>query len=145
MKPTFGVMAVLAICLLCITGAFAQRNLSIGSPVTEDFNTVFGTGTVSLTNNTSGLYAFRTVGNAAPNSLAANNGSTNTGALYNMGTTGSSDRAFGTVSTTASGTNYLGVRLVNNGATTIGSITVQFTGETWRHGNGAAETLTFDY
>ena len=140
-----------ALCILTAIGllsvaAAAQRTFTIGSPATENFDTL-GTGAVSLTNNTTinGVYAVRTTGNATPNSLPANNGSTNTGSLYNMGTTGAGDRALGTVSTTASGTNHLGLRLVNTGPNPIGSIQVQYTGEEWRHGNGANETLTFEY
>lgn len=137
-----------AVCVsVAVSAASAQKSFSIGSPSTENFDSL-GTGSVVLVNNTTiqGVYATRTTGNVpAGNTAPAYNGSTSTGQIYNMGSTGSADRALGTVSTTASGTNFLGVRLVNSGATTIGSITVQYTGETWRQGNGAAETLTFEY
>jgi len=143
--PTFGVRAFIAICLFCCA-AYGQRSITVGGPVTENFDSL-GTGTVNLTDNTNilGVYAARTTGNATPNVLPANNGGTSTGSLYNYGATGASDRALGTSSTAVSGINYLGLRIVNGGATPIGSITVQYTGEEWRHGNGANETLSFDY
>ena len=136
------------ICILCVAvlTASAQKNLSVGNPVTETFNTLL-TGNVNLTNNVTipGVYATRTIGNADPNTLDANNGDFVTAGLFNMGTTGALDRALGSKAAPITGTNYFGVRLVNSGATTISSITVQYTGETWRHGTGLAETLTFEY
>lgn len=141
------VFTLVSVCLsIAGISVSAQRNLTVGSPVSENFNGL-GTGAVSLTNNSTiaGVGAARTIGNASPNAVNANNGGTNTGGLYNMGSTGAADRALGTVSTAASATNYLGFRLVNSGAVSIGSITVQYTGEEWRHGNGANETLTFEY
>lgn len=132
--------------LLTVMTVSAQRNLSPSSPVIENFDSL-GTGSVNLTDNSTilGVYATRTTGNGVPNSLPANNGNTNIGSLYNMGATSSSDRALGTLSTNVSGTNHLGLRLVNSGTMPIGTIQVQYTGEQWRHGNGANETLTFEY
>ena len=138
-----GLFAVL--CLFAASVA-AQRNILNGSPVTENFNGL-GTGTVNLTNNSTiaGVYATRTTGNATPNVLPANDGNTVTGQLYNMGTTGAADRALGTISATSSGTNFLGLRLLNSGSRPITSLQISYTGEQWREGNGTNETLTFDY
>ncbi len=140
-----GIIALAVVCLFS-TYTSAQRNIVVGSPVTENFGG-FGTGTVNLTDNSTilGVYAARTTGNLSPNVLPANDGTTSTGQLYNMGSTGSGDRALGTISANSSGTSYLGIRLFNSGITPITSLQVMYTGEQWRHGNGANETLTFDY
>lgn len=126
MKPTFGVRVFVAICLLAI-GAAAQRNISVGSPVTENFNSL-GTTNASVTNNTTitGIYAVRTTGNATPNVFTAGTGSSNAGNFYNFGSAAAADRALGTQTTTgATGTTNLGLRLFNNGATPITRLRVQ--------------------
>jgi hypothetical protein len=114
--------------------------------VTENFDSL-GTANASVTDNTSitGIYTLRTTGNASPNLFTAGTGSSNTGNLYNFGSAAASDRALGTQTTSATGTTNLGLRLVNNGATPITRLRIQYTGEQWRRGNGAAETLAFAY
>ncbi len=146
MNKTYSAGLYVFVLLVFAASALGQRNISVGSPVTENFNGL-GTGTVNLTNNSTiaGIYATRTTGNATPNVLPANDGTNNAGQLYNMGTTGAADRALGTISATASGTNYLGLRLLNSGSVPITSLRISYTGEEWREGNGTNETLTFDY
>ncbi len=146
MKPTFGVMALVAICFLS-TATLAQRNIEIGSPVTENFNGLT-TSTVNVTNNTTpiaGFYTTRTSGNATPNSFFAGTGSSSTSQLYNFGSAGAVDRAAGSVQGAGTGTVYHGMRLVNSGSTMIGSITVEYTGEEWRRGAGGTPALNFSY
>lgn len=145
MKFTFGLWAFAAVCLL-VCAAAAQRTISVGSPVTENFDSL-GTANTSVTDNTTiaGVYTFRTTGNASPNIFTAGTGSSNAGNLYNFGSAAASDRALGTQTTSATQTTNLGLRLLNNGATPITRLRVQYTGEQWRRGNGAAETLAFAY
>lgn len=145
--PTFGVKAFVAICVLA-TAAFAQRNISVGNPATENFDSL-GTSTINLTDNStiSGFYSTRTTGNATPNPFVAGTGSSATTQFYNFGSAAvPADRAAGSVTSGGgTGTVYHGFRLVNSGATTIGSITVTYTGEEWRRGAGGTPALNFSY
>src|SRR3954470_7722141 len=61
------------------------------------------------------------------------------------GTAGSTDRALGTVATTASVPN-IGFQLINNTATPLNQFTMSFTGEQWRRGTQVATgDLAFSY
>lgn len=144
--PTFGVKAFVAVCVLA-TAAIAQRNISVGNPVSEDFDTL-GTASTTLVDNTDtvlpGFYTLRSTGNVAPKPLVAGNGTVNTSQYYNFGNTGNSNRSVGFVN--ANGvTSHLGLRLLNSGAIPITSLRIQFAGEQWRDGNGGAETMAFAY
>jgi DNA/RNA endonuclease G (NUC1) len=66
------------------------------------------------------------------------------GAIYSYGTSGSSDRALGSVAS-GSTVSRFGVILNNNSGQTLTQFTVSYTGEQWREGNSAANTLTFAY
>lgn len=74
------------------------------------------------------------------------NGSGTTGAHYSFGTTGNSDRALGSLASSAR-SNRMGVLLTNSSTTTYNEITITFSGETWRRVTNAAFTslLAFSY
>lgn len=114
---------------------------SFGSPITEDFNTLAGSGTnVAWTDNSTivGWYSTRTTYNAGT-------GSSNTGSLYSFGTA-AGDRALGSVSSGGTGIIYTAVKLTNNTGGTITSLDIAYTGEQWRNGgNTTAHKLTFEY
>jgi len=56
------------------------------------------------------------------------------------------DRALGSLSSGTPKTNVFGVRIQNDTANTVGSVTVSYTGEEWRNGgNTAVQTLAFSY
>lgn len=137
MKSTFGLRVIVVLCLLA-TAAFAQRNISVGSPVTEDFDLLLGAGSPNIANNTSGFYSSP----GTSNTFTVSNGSSGTGGFYNFGTTAATDRAAGSV---VDATRHLGLRLLNNSATPITSLRVVYAGETWRGGTGGEETITFSY
>jgi hypothetical protein len=137
MKPIFGVRVLVAVCLLA-TAAIAQRNISVGSPVTENFDSLLGAGSPVIANNTSGFYSSP----GTSNTFTLSNGGSGTGGFYNFGTTAATDRAAGSV---VDATRHIGIRLLNNSATPITSLRVVYAGETWRGGTGGEETITFSY
>ena len=76
--------------------------------------------------------------------LVAGNGGGNSGGLYSLGTTDSTERALGAV---ASGSNTMGfgVALTNTSGHTITSVTIRYTAEVWRSSTAQQNTLTFSY
>jgi uncharacterized protein len=74
-----------------------------------------------------GWYATRTTYNA-------NTGSANTGALYSYGASEASERALGSLASGGTQTVVYGVRLRNDSASAIDSLTVRYRGEQWRDG-----------
>jgi hypothetical protein len=123
---------------------FAQAQLSFNGSYTENFDSMGASGT-SYPAGWSGV-RYAGTGAAGPLTLSATAGATTTGGLYNVGTSGDSDRAVGTL---ASGTTIprFGLQLVNNSGTTFDEITFSGLSEQWRTGNNATvnETVTFEY
>lgn len=78
--------------------------------------------------------------------IVANNGSSNTGALYSYGTGTDSDRALGSIGSgnAAAGSFYWGVCFKNDLASSIG-VQVGYTGEQWRNSAALAQTVDFAY
>jgi hypothetical protein len=138
--------------------AQADNAISLGNPAggtyTQDFNTLPITGTSSsaagvFDNDITipGWYANRS-SNPEAGVWGADDGSSGTGALYFYGTTGSTDRALGSVASGTTGQIAYGAKFINNaGASTIiNSITITYTGEQWRNGgNATVQPLTFSY
>ncbi|MCG2614203.1 Ig-like domain-containing protein [Terrimonas sp. NA20] len=108
----------------------------------QDFNSLATTGTaITWADNTTipGWYASRVVYNTG-------NGSSNAGALYSFGTTGSTDRAIGSIGSGSTGTVLYGARFVNNTGGAITSLKIAYKGEQWRNGGVAAvQTVNFAY
>ena len=122
---------------------------SLGTPVSQDFNTLIASGTATWTNDSTipGWYHART---GSGTTIVASNGGSNAGNLYSFGTGTASERALGSVGSgnAAVGNLYWGVRLANGTASTITSLTVSYTGEQWRNGGGTtptAQTMEFSY
>ncbi len=139
----------IALCLIFVFASvsFGQVQLStVNVSATQNFDGL-STATFNLTDNTSitGVYAFRTLGNATPNVITAGVGSSATGQFYNFGTSLALDRALGSVSSGTPGTLFYGVRYQNNTGVPV-TLDVQYTGEQWRNGgNVAAQVLAFNY
>lgn len=150
MKLAIRPFAVFVFAISLFASVSAQvsiTTLGTGGAYSQDFNSL-GTTDFSLTNNTSlsGVYAFRSSGNASPNVFAASTGSTGTGDFKNYGSTGNADRTLGTqASGNSTGDMYLGVRLQNDSGQIITTIEVQYTGEQWRTASGTPQVLAFSY
>lgn len=148
---------ILFIALLFSVFSWGQVNIStIGVPVTQDFNTLVTSGfPSSWTDNTTlvGWYARTDATSPIGTNYGANNGSSNTGALYSFGTTSATDRALGmassnsfTGSTAGVNKGYYGWRLKNNTGAAITSLTITWTGEQWRQeDNATAHTISLFY
>ena len=126
----------------CCNFAFSQINLTSGSvSYTQDFNTLASSGAANTwTNNSTitGWYSNQTA-------YRADDGSTNTGALYSYGTTAASERALGGLTSGTSGTVNFGARIKNNDPTlSINAITISYTGEQWRQ-TANSQNLVFEY
>lgn len=124
--------------------SFGQTPISligINVPYTEDFSGMGATETAFIP----GWTAIN-VANGAALTMAVTNGVANSGNVYNVGATGSEERAFGTL---ADGTTIpaLGAVFTNNTGGTVSKISIQARMEQWREsGNALAdETIAFSY
>ena len=126
---------------------------TLGSPITQNFNTLATSGTTNAwaDNSTlSGWYAqFGTTTN--PTTYRADAGASNTGAIYSWGTGTSTERAFGSIGSAGTTDVYWAVQLTNNTGSTITSLDVSYVGEQWRQGGCTApctplaQTADFQY
>lgn len=107
--------------------------ISLVTTYSQDFDGLASTGTGLPWNDNAtipGWYASRVVYNSGT-------GSSNAGALYSFGSTGSTDRALGSVGSGSTGTIFYGIRLQNNTGGPITALKVTYTGEQWRNGGNA--------
>lgn len=118
---------------------------TLGSPYTEDFNTLAISG-IANTVLPTGWDLIESGGGARDNEqYAAGTGSDNTGDVYSFGGAESAERAYGTL---RSGTlvPVIGASFTNNTGSTITSLAVSYTGEQWRAGvtnRSVADRLDF--
>ncbi|MGH9802109.1 MAG: hypothetical protein ACRD82_17240, partial [Blastocatellia bacterium] len=123
--------------------------MSLGSPITENFDTLATSGTTNpWTDNSTivGWYSQFTVTPTNPTTYRADAGGSNTGAIYSWGTGTATERAFGSVASGTPGDIYNAVKLTNSTGSTITSLDISFIGEQWRNGgNATAQTLAFQY
>ena len=112
-----------------------------GTPYTQDFNTL-------ATIGTSGAlppgWAFGESGSTADSTYAAGTGSSTTGNTYSFGSAGNSDRAFGGLQS-SSLIPTMGAVFQNDSGTTITSLTISYTGEEWRLGDGTGRLDRLDF
>ncbi len=133
--------------LLATAPAMAQVPLTtLGTAYTQNFDTLPATGSATWTSNSTitGWYSVRS---GTGTTIVADTGSSNGGNLYSFGSTGSSDRALGSLgsSNATAGNFFYGVRLQNNTGATITSLDVAYVGEQWRNSAAAAQTVAFSY
>jgi hypothetical protein len=146
MKKTFTLLTI--ILLLGLTSkvnaqafTFAPGQLTY----TESFDGMGATGTAFINGWTAIRYAGTgSIGDVLP--LTVTDGSANAGAIYNVGTTGASDRAFGSL---ASGSTVPRFGAVFQNNTGSGITAIELTGvmEQWRSGssNTVNEIYPFEY
>lgn len=147
---------ILFIALMFSAFSWGQVNIAtIGTPVTQDFNTLTTTAPpVTWTDNSTlpGWYAKTDATASIGTNYGANNGSSNTGGLYSFGTTAAGDRALGMASsnsftgaTPGVSKGYYGWRLKNTTGAAITSLTITWTGEQWRADNTTAQSISLFY
>ena len=123
--------------------AFAQDvSLVGGAPPVQTFDSLPATGTGSTLPG--GWYFAESKQNANA-TYTAGDGTSNTGDTYSFGSTGSSDRALGTLQS-GKLASTIGARLRNDTGNTLTTIAVAYTGEQWRvGGSGSPDRLDFQY
>ncbi len=137
--------------LLLSINASAQVAMNGITSYAENFNALLSTGSVNQWTDNSTIPNFFSQRTTASTLYGAGTGSSSTGGLYSFGSTGSTERAIGTIgsSNASFGGNFAhGLLLYNNSANNIDNISVSFTMEQWRCGGNAAatpQTLTFWY
>jgi len=123
--------------------------VSLGTPVTQNFDTLSVTGTANTWTDDStlpGWYSQFELTTTNPTTYRADSGGSNTGAIYSWGTGTSTERAFGSIASGTPGTIFNALKLTNNTGQTITSLDISYTGEQWRNGgNTAAQQLDFQY
>jgi hypothetical protein len=108
----------------------------------QNFDTLASTGSSSATPFG---WAFAETGSSANTFYAAGTGSLTTGNTYSFGSTGSSDRALGEL-TSESLRSTIGVSFTNGSSPAIESLSIEYWGEQWRIGNtGAARSDRLDF
>src|SRR3954470_2551217 len=131
------------------TGTGSISLTTLGSPVTENFDTLGNT--ANSTTNTAlptGWYITETGGGARDNEqYGVDPGSSTTGDVYSYGAAASTERALGEL---RSGTliPLFGAKFTNNTGATITSLDVSYTGKQWRFGgvhSTVADRLDFQY
>jgi len=124
----------------------AQVTMTTNGSYTQNFDGLANTGTPTWTDNSTiaNWYAQRT---GTGTTYTANDGASNSGALYSYGTTTSTERALGSVGSgnAAAGSFAYGVLLKNTSGVAITDIKVSYTLEQWRNSAAAAQGDTFYY
>ncbi len=147
--------ALLALQALLLTGSVAHAGVLLsGTTYSENFDephlssssaTGAWTGTSQApVPGSSGWDGVRSGGTGSAMNYSVNDGSSNAGAIYSYGTSGSTERSLGTI---ASGTNIaaIGVEINNGNPVAINQVTVQYMGEFWRSSTSTQNKLTFGY
>jgi hypothetical protein len=122
-------------------------SLTVGTfttPYTQDFDTLANSGTTGTALPT-GWYYIES-GSNADNTYGISTGSMNAGNTYSFGSSGSTDRAFGTLLSNTV-TSTIGASFTNNTGSVIAELQVAYFGEQWRHGqaDGNIDRLDFQY
>lgn len=136
--------------------AGAQAALSFtGVTYTQNFDSLLNTGTANpwaADSTLPGWFARRALPTAPAEWAAYRSDNGATGSIYSFGSTGSTERAFGSVSSGTPGTINFALVLQNNTADVMTSFDLSFVGEQWRMGGntattipGLAQSLTFDF
>ncbi|MEY4282028.1 MAG: hypothetical protein RLZ39_1440 [Bacteroidota bacterium] len=122
--------------LLAVTTNAQTVSLTGNNPTyTQDFSTLDTVSTVASANLPNGwaIFEYGTSTTTVDNKYKGGSGNSNAGETYSLGTSGSTERALGSL---ASGSNIpsYGVTFTNNTNKTITSITINYKGEQWRAG-----------
>ena len=159
MKKFLSVVALGAFSLLA---ANSQVLLSGGLTYSQNFDSLSNAPTgnnPAWGDNTTlvGWYASRTytagtasaIGPYAYGSYRIDSGTATSGLLYSYGVAGVNpvtDRGLGSLASGTPKTNSFGLRIANDTASAVDTVTISYTGEQWRNGgNTAVHTLEFGY
>ncbi|OAQ41861.1 hypothetical protein A5893_01720 [Pedobacter psychrophilus] len=127
---------------------WGQTNIDPSTTYSEDFNGLIlsGTGSTWTDNGSIPNWYAASVSTNPKTSYSASTGSANTGDLYSLGSSATTERALGSLVSGSTGSIYYGQRLKNATGAQINSLSVSYTGEQWRQVDGStAQTLSFSY
>lgn len=132
--------------ILLTTLSFGQISITaVNAPYSETFDGMGATGTTFA----NGWTAIRASGSGtvgATLAMAVDNGTLNSGNVYNLGATGASDRAFGTLASGSTVPSF-GASFTNNTGVTVTTISISAVLEQWRaaSNNTLNEVVAFSY
>jgi T5SS/PEP-CTERM-associated repeat protein len=116
---------------------------------TQNFDSLSLSGTGNAWRDNSALQGWYAAQSASPVTITnyrASDGSDNTGSLYSFGSSGSTNRALGSVASDSVGIIAYGFCLTNDTAASVSNFVISYTGERWRNGGSLfVNTLTFWY
>jgi hypothetical protein len=126
--------------LLLVSPAAAPGQISLTGPGvthTENFNSLANAGATGSALPTG--WSFVEVGSGADTTYGIGDGSSNATNTYSFGSTGSADRAIGAIGETGGNgvATTIGALFQNNTGLPLAGVTITFTGEQWRRGNGS--------
>jgi hypothetical protein len=131
-----------------VVGAPAALALSSGS-YTQNFDSLALSGGANLWRDNSTLPGWYAAQSVAPTNITdyiASDGSSVAGSLYSFGSTGSPERALGSIGSGSVGTIAYGLGFTNDTAEPQGNFLFTFTGEQWRDSSSLnTNALTFWY
>lgn len=114
---------------------FSQVSITATGSYSQDFNTLLNTGTNNTwTDNTTIANWYCQKSTAGAVVYDAGTGSATAGKVYSFGSTGSTDRAIGTLGSAGFGNGAHGVQLQNNSGSIVNNFQVSYTLEQWRDG-----------
>ena len=121
----------------------APVSITASGTYTQNFNGLITSSSATWTDDST-LTSWYAQRSGTGITIVANDGASNSGALYSYGTGTNTDRALGSVGSGTPGNLAWGVLLQNNSASTATIGTVSYTGEQWRKsGVTAAQVVTF--
>src|SRR5688572_30235916 len=128
----FGIVSVLFLFQQTTVCQVSITTVGPAGAYSQNFNGSFlSTSDYPLTNNAPanlGWYATRTSGNLIPNVFNADIGTGVAGEFSNYASASSTDRAYGSLADSSTGTMFYGLRIQNNTGDLIRSVLVRFTG-----------------
>jgi hypothetical protein len=130
-------MLVIAWCGNVASGQILLTNF--GAAYLQDFNTLASSGTSS---SVPANWAFVESGSSANTTYTAGTGSSGTGDTYSFGSTSSTERALGELSSGTLASTF-GAGFQNNGTSPITRITLSYYGEQWRQASSTTDKLDF--
>jgi hypothetical protein len=146
-------MLPILLCCIVLSAADVARSQVIydgtGLSYTQNFDSL-GTGTVAWTDNSTlpGWYLNSTT-LGIPTSVATSTGNNSSGNVFNVGVAGVNpvtDRALGWLTTSTTGTGYVGVQLQNDsGQNYVGDVSITLTIEQWSARNVNSDPVFVDY
>ncbi len=113
---------------------------SLSTPYSQNFNALASSGTTASWTDDVTIPGWYTTPLRTQYSVST--GTANGGALYGFGAANDSDRALGSICSGSLQSLAYGVRLVNDTANTISSVSISYSGEQWREGGSSSSTLS---